>query len=129
MSATELGSPLRFEPCFGVRSGEAVIASQLCQGETGKPGPGVAMEGRLVPASTTTVLQGTLPALTYHIRCYQSLTLQRARWMQVQDADLAPTAGETQAVLRASPGPDWNQRRDFPAGGLAVWKGLFGRTC
>lgn len=66
---------------------------------------GLAIEGRLMPEATTPVLQGTFHVLAGHIRCCQSLNMQQARSMHVHNAGLAPTAGETQAILRVCMGP------------------------
>lgn len=98
-----------------------VIASQVYQDRTGKPGPVLPSEGRFGPAATTTtVLQGAFRVLACHIRCYQTLCKQRAR--PVHNAGLAPAAGEMQAILRSV----MSLKRSHLAGdsvclGLPVW--------
>lgn len=85
------------------------------------------MEGRFGPAAATTVLQGTFHALTRHVRGYQSLSMQRAR--HIHNAGFVPTAGKTQAILRAYMGPGLNRGNALPTVGLELRKGLFYRTC
>jgi hypothetical protein len=76
-----------------------MVVSQVCQDRTGKPESVLPWKGDLgqqPPPKFCRVLSMFWHA---HIRCYQSLSMQRAR--PVHNSGLAPKAGETQAVLRA----------------------------
>lgn len=86
---------------------------------------GLAIEGRLMRAATTPVLQGTFHVLAGHIRCCQSLNMQRARSMHVHNAGLAPTAGETQAILRVCMSPGMNEGRPSRQEALQYGKGVW----